>query len=668
MVENVVDNANKNNFPLVPSKIVILLRQKGLLDQAETIVQQFTLIDPFKYHCSWELGYSFAVIGRPDKAIFYLKRALAELEDLKCLLWLVRQYAVVGQKNDAEATLQRASHLFPENKDTIISYSQFVKFVSIYDRSTAKSLCHRVKDSFAAKTISQIELDINHALEFGKPYLLLRLGDGEGAHILLNSEDEAEYSVYYKSNRKEFTEIWFQDSSVLEEPAYRAAAGVFNESIQQADVIAGSMYFEAIQTEYDLTSPRGIAWVVNTMRKLLALADKDPEWASKVPVFHLGVHYDLLISGTLARVLQDRQTVGLISCHGELPKALQRTYGIERIEFLKVPGEQIHAETLGDNAVAGRHWPERFNEISKFLDAPVDRRGQIWLVAAGMLGKIYAAKLKNSGAVVLDIGAVADLWMGKVTRIFPNLPEELKLKPDTDIFTFVDVGGLGGVGEDWLPHIANVRAVLFEPNPPEAAMARTKIAASPGGVVIERALSNRAEHRTLHVTKSLGCTSLLVPNQKFLASYSISPAFRVTHELEVECVRFDALVASGEAPLPDAVKIDVQGFEYNILEGFGGALHHCLGVKVEAHLYPIYEGQKLLADIVDILGRAGLTLRKIEPVNHFDGDIVEVDAWFTCSIERINTLSTQRASKLQFLEKVWGLGPRRPSFGEKQFE
>jgi FkbM family methyltransferase len=443
---------------------------------------------------------------------------------------------------------------------------------------------------------------------------------------------------------------------------------LFNEAIGKADAIGGSMYADAIKTEFDFSSRRGIAWVVNTMRKLLMLSADNPTWAKQTPVFHLVIHYDLLLSGALRRILTGRETVGLISCHPELPDALKRTFGIDNVEFLKVPGEQIHVDTLGANAVAGQHWPERYNQICDLLDRSADRHGQLWLVASGLLGKIYAAKLKLSGAVVLDIGAVADLWMGKMTRVFPNLPEDARLKSTQDIFTLVDVGGLGGLEDEWLPHIKGIRAVLFEPNPPEAAMARAKIAKSPGGLVIEKALSNRVERRRLHVTKSLGCTSLYKPDEAVLTAYSIAPAFRITHEIDVDCVRFDSLFTNGEAPQPDAVKIDVQGFEYNVLEGFGGVLQECLGVKVEAHLYPIYKGQKLLSDIIELLERAGMTLRRIKPVDHFDGDIVEVDAWFTCSPERAANLSRDKASKLAFLEKVWELGPRKPSFGPRQFE
>ena len=520
---------------------------------------------------------------------------------------------------------------------------------------------------FASRPVSDLEADIRAALDARQPYMLLRLGDGEGACIRLGAEDEANNKDYYRANRDEFAEIWFKDRSVLDDPEFLAALDEFNSAIGQADAIGGSMYEAAIQTEYNYASRRGIAWVVNVMRKLLAFADEKPDWANSVPIYSLTIHYDLLLSGALARLLKRRSFVGVISCQDALPSALQRTYGIRRVDLIKTPGEQIHAGTLGASAVEGRHWPDRYREITGELSIPTDRRGQLWLVAAGMLGKIYAAKLKAQGAVVVDIGAVADLWMGKVTRSFPDLPPEVKLDLEQSMLTLVDVGGLGGLGEEWLPHLSSIRAVLFEPNPSEAALARAKLESCRDGIVVERALGNRAEKRTLHVTRSLGCTSLLDPNHKLLQPYTIAPAFRVTHEIEVECERYDTLMANGEVPQPDAIKIDVQGFEYQVLEGFGNALNECLGVKVEAHFRPIYHGQKLLHDMVDLLARTGLSLRRIQPVDHFDGDIVEVDAWFTCSPERARTLSEERAAKLAFLEKVWEIPPRRLSFGVDQF-
>jgi hypothetical protein len=42
--------------------------------------------------------------------------------------------------------------------------------------------------------------------------------------------------------------------------------------------------------------------------------------------------------------------------------------------------------------------------------------GNICLVGAGFIGKIYVNWFKERGGVAMDIGAVMDLWAGKATR------------------------------------------------------------------------------------------------------------------------------------------------------------------------------------------------------------------------------------------------------------
>lgn len=667
MSQAIIENAQKEAYQNFAARIVILLYRQNRIGDAELVVNSLLNYPPFEEQACWELGYGFGVSGQPNQSIQYLIRAIDLNPDVSRLLWLSVQYAIIKDAPKLKALLLRIERDYPDHSKELAIHREFFDLLQKYDRAAATELMKQIYDRFATRTIPKLEDDIRTALDAQRPYLLLRLGDGEGACIRLHDEDEASNKNYYRANRDEFADIWFKDTSVLDDDSFIKTLDTFNAIIGQADALGGSMYSAAIQTEYDYASRRGIAWVVNVMRKLLACADDNPRWAEHTPVFSLSVHYDLLLSGALARLLKGRRFVGLISCQNALPAALRRTYGIDHIEFIKTPGEQIHAVTLGSEAVSGRHWPDRFDQIIAGLDAPVDRKGQLWLVAAGILGKIYAAKLKSQGAVVIDIGAVADLWMGKITRTFPRLPPEVQLDHYADSFTLVDVGGLGGLGEEWLPHLSNIRAVLFEPNPSEAAFAREKLRSCRDAIVVERGLGNKSEKRALYVTKILGCSSLLHPNYNFLKGYTIAQAFHVTHEIEVECTRFDTLLANGEVTQPDAVKIDVQGFEYQVLEGFGDALNGCLGVKIEAHLRPIYHEQKLLHDLIDLMSRAGLGLRRLEPVEHFDGDIVEVDAWFTCSPERIQTLSTERMRKLAFLEKVWGLPPRRNSFGKDQF-
>ena len=200
-----------------------------------------------------------------------------------------------------------------------------------------------------------------------------------------------------------------------------------------------------------------------------------------------------------------------------------------------------------------------------------------------------------------------------------------------------------------------ISPVLFEPNPAEAAKIRPEIARIPGGLVIEKALAHVAGTYKLNIANFWGCTSLLEPNHAFLEDYWINGGFEVKDVVDVECVRYDELVAAGTVPLPDAVKIDVQGFEYQVLLGFGSALDHCLAIELETHVYPIYKNQRLMHDIVELLATFGFLLRRVEPTPNFGDAVVEMNAWFTADKRRKRRLPAERREKLGAIQDVWQL-------------
>lgn len=233
---------------------------------------------------------------------------------------------------------------------------------------------------------------------------------------------------------------------------------------------------------------------------------------------------------------------------------------------------------------------------------------------------------------------------------------------------FVDVGGLGGLGPEWAGRADRIRPVMFEPNVEEAERLRPRIEGELNGAVVAGALGSSDAHHILNLTASAGCSSLLTPNDAVLRDYSIRVAFEVRRRAIVECTRYDALFAKGAVPEPDIVKIDVQGFEYDVLQGFGDLLGGVVAIEIEAHFQPLYIGQKLLHDYVELLGRHGLRLRKLQPVDHFDGYVVEVNAWFTAGPERVGTLSPDKADALRLAEEVWSLTPRRQIFHPDTFK
>ena len=221
---------------------------------------------------------------------------------------------------------------------------------------------------------------------------------------------------------------------------------------------------------------------------------------------------------------------------------------------------------------------------------------------------------------------------------------------------FVDVGGAKGVHPKWDPYRDHIFPVLIEPNPKEAAMLQQTLTDKFGcGLVIDHGLSNVTEDAFLNVTQFWGCTSLRIPNSKFLERYRISDHFAIEDTIAVSLTRYDSLVSHKKAPAPDAIKVDVQGYEYEVLLGFGGLLETCIGIELEAHMYPIYEGQKLLGDITSFLDSFGFVLRRLSFVPNFDGDAIEADAWFTKSIDHWSKMNEADRRKFSIFCEVNGL-------------
>jgi FkbM family methyltransferase len=206
----------------------------------------------------------------------------------------------------------------------------------------------------------------------------------------------------------------------------------------------------------------------------------------------------------------------------------------------------------------------------------------------------------------------------------------------------------------WQAYEENIAAVFFEPEPKEAQALRDKV--GPRHTVIEAGLSNVDRRRKLFLTWNPEVSSLHEPNFDLLINYGIhNPHFEVIGTQDVECVRYDTLFREGRVPAPDAIKIDTQGHEYEVLQGFGGLLDLCLAIELEAHFYPVYKGQKLLYQIIDLLSAYDFVLRRLDPIRHYNGDLVEADAVFTKPLRVIQPRSALDRLKHCLICDVWGL-------------
>jgi FkbM family methyltransferase len=232
-----------------------------------------------------------------------------------------------------------------------------------------------------------------------------------------------------------------------------------------------------------------------------------------------------------------------------------------------------------------------------------------------------------------------------------------------DPLTLVDIGAAGGIQQKWKWHGRQIRSVMFEPNPAEAARLRSALPSRGGALVVEHGLAACAGEYTLNVAHWPGCTSLLKADAAVLDGYKIAPLYAVVKQLTVQCVRFDELHRAGQVPAPDVIKVDVEGYEHEVLSGFGELLHGVIGIETEAWFYPVFRGQKLLHDLVALLARFGLHLRRIEPVEGFEGDLVCVNAYFTRGKAGQPDLTADQQRKFALLQRVWGLQWHKASPG-----
>jgi hypothetical protein len=404
---------------LLPVRIGIRLRNSGNLIFAEKVFRAGMDAD-CRASALYELGVLKSLQGEVDQAVLYLETRLREagLEPHE-KIFLARQYARQGRLNRAEVLLEEAAALEPQLRhECLVSYQSF-KFVNRFDKRITLGLLEEVKSIFRVYVQeTEVEERIAEALSIEEPFLLLRMGDGEGSVLRPSIEDECKYNLLYRDNLEEFTEFWFNERSIAIDPRFAEVITEFNGVPFEADVI-GTFHIAGIDNEYNIGSRRGIAWAVNTLRVLLNIARLYPLKAPRIMVGDPNIHYNLFASGALDRLLADRPRVGLISCHPGLASALKQKYNIGEMEYIKIPAEQVHADVVGEDAAEGIHWPNRYHEVRSII-AGKKYNGYLFLVAAGMLGKIYARDLKRAGAVVLDIGSIADALVGKNTRTFPQ--------------------------------------------------------------------------------------------------------------------------------------------------------------------------------------------------------------------------------------------------------
>lgn len=213
---------------------------------------------------------------------------------------------------------------------------------------------------------------------------VIRLGDGEGAVV-------GYPTITSRKHVNRSLRIWLRTIDVPD-PDVRRLAEELKLAIRNADILG---------------VPRQ-AQIASGMHLWRAVVDAVETFALVRPgtaLTHTALHRLLQHALLYRPLLEGVDFVGVVSCR-RVMDALREVFGVAEVRWYGVKGE---LEDTGE--IQTPHFPDGFEELRETLHVPYP--GALFLVGAGVFGKIYCHWIKQRGGIAVDIGSIFDSWAGE---------------------------------------------------------------------------------------------------------------------------------------------------------------------------------------------------------------------------------------------------------------
>ncbi len=212
-------------------------------------------------------------------------------------------------------------------------------------------------------------------------------------------------------------------------------------------------------------------------------------------------------------------------------------------------------------------WCEKTNRVRSLRGTPGERLKPGHIDSLEILQNLRDRKIR----VIYDIGANRGTWTLLARSIFP----------DAEIIAFEP---LTGHVEEFKRNTGNLKKIrIFE----------TCLGSKPGKALIQ-------------ITNFSDAASLLTPSRKGIKEWSL----RVEKQKKVNLTTLDILLRSRQIPIPDLIKMDVQGYEMEVLKGSTGLLAKKTPLLLlEVSFEKIYSNQPLFSDVVQYLSKKGFQIK-----------------------------------------------------------
>lgn len=155
-------------------------------------------------------------------------------------------------------------------------------------------------------------------------------------------------------------------------------------------------------------------------------------------------------------------------------------------------------------------------------------------------------------------------------------------------------------------------------------------------VLFNIALGTENGSKKIHIAPNSVASSLLEPSIKVKKALNLeeNSNFEIT---DILIQRFDDVARKIISPRPNVlnqkylVKVDVQGYEKNVLDGFGSYLNNVQVAIVECSFVETYQGRPLFSDIIGYMEEKGFHVVGVFPgfYDQSNNQLFEVDVIFS---------------------------------------
>ena len=238
------------------------------------------------------------------------------------------------------------------------------------------------------------------------PTSLIRVSDGEG-NVLFGAAQR--YENLKRHVLQKISLMHFGSKDVISDN-YDQFAIALAASIDSADVV-GTPGLNTVIGGFSTVAERvDVRALVGNRYSLYMLGRKAHDRGTSEKIVG-NVWFNRNLLPYYSQLLAAASRICIVACYPELVELFRAKIGDREFSFVEVPLQASQSQNKGNDS---RHYPGHFVRICERIME--QSSGTVYVVAAGLLGKYYCHLAKKNGGIAIDVGSIADVWMGKRSR------------------------------------------------------------------------------------------------------------------------------------------------------------------------------------------------------------------------------------------------------------